>query len=115
MRDNISFDKFAIVTPSISRYKKSLLSEFKNYNVSYYFDENQILSNHSLIQLIFSIASLLDNFTLADFMNVLKSPILNFDEDKVCDIDNRLKEIDARMSTILKFDYNDEEIEKFIL
>ena len=114
MNDKISFDKFAIVTPSIIRYKKSLLNEFKNYNMSYYFDENQILSNHAIIQLIFSITNLLDNFNLADFMNVLKSPILNFGEDKVCDIDNKLKEIDARMSTILKFNYDDNDIAKFV-
>jgi len=112
---NITFDNFAIVVPSIDRYKKRLISEFDNYNIGYYFDENELLINHPIIHLLFAIVDLItDKFTLADFTNILKSPILNFDYDKICDVDNYLKEIDARKNVILKNDYDNVEINEFI-
>lgn len=96
LKEKLDFSKVAVVLPSILEYKNLLVKELKLYGIPYYIDENEILVNNAFIRLLFSICRVLFNdYNLSDFCSILKSPILNFNNESVLDYDNYLKRIGA--------------------
>lgn len=81
-----SFSNYTLVVPSLSAYKSILQEELNKYNINYYFDESENLSQHCLIRLMFDICGILSGgYRGYDFCNIIKSPLLNFDYDAVCE------------------------------
>lgn len=80
MLEKIDYSNFALVVPSLSNYKKRIEDEILNYNIPVYFDESRKIQDNIVIRLICDICELIStNFSLAEFTNVIKSKLLNFD------------------------------------
>ena len=115
IRQDVNLSKFCLVTPNINDYKSYIIKEAKNYNINYYFDENEILSNHILIRTIFGFFNIISsNFILSDFLSLLKNKILNYDELEISKIDKYLKSIDALPYRCLTIESDNEDIQNFI-
>lgn len=116
MEENITFDKFAIVVPDLSSYKNILKEELINYDLKYYFDESKSLKTHEIIKLLFSICNILiGEYKRSDFSFILKSPLLNFDNQTINDYDSYLKRIGAISDMCLNYKELDNEDVKFFV
>ncbi|MBE5738542.1 MAG: hypothetical protein E7354_02310 [Clostridiales bacterium] len=92
----VDFSHFAIVVPSISEYSTRLIREMGKYDIPYYIDENKVLSDHILVRNYLDIWSIvLSDYNVTDFINLIKSPVLSFDNEKVASYDQYLKIISA--------------------
>ncbi len=110
----IDYSHFVIAVPSIGEYKKLLITELKNYNIPYYFDESERLGTQTISRLIFDILGLVDyNFNMTDFANVLFSPLLNFDFSQARALKNSLNIIDAKGAMCLNHTIDDKDISEF--
>ena len=92
----VSLSNYALIVPSLNVYKNILCKELKKYNMPYYFDESEVAVDNTIIRLLFEVVKLLGkDYRLFDFSVVLKSPILNFNSQQVCEYDNYLRRIGA--------------------
>lgn len=92
LKNNVSFSDIAIVLPSLDMYKDLLKRELSNYKIPYYIDESELLIDKLVVRNFFEICNIVSgDFLPADFMNLLKSPLLNFDVSDIYDYDNILK------------------------
>jgi len=114
--ENISFSDFAIVVPSLLDYKSVIIKEINKYGIPYYIDESDTLINNEIIRLLFDILGVVvGDYKLYDFSNVIKSTILDFDFDAVCEYDSFLSRIGAIGDMCLQTDKTkDENIKEFI-
>lgn len=107
---DLSYSDMAIVVPSLNSYKDILKRELSYYQIPYYIDESEILTNKLLIRNIFSICDILSgDFVPSDFMNLLKSPLFNFNDSKVYDYDNILKRNGAMSFSCVNPKWSDDE------
>lgn len=92
------FSNYTIVLPSLNEYKSYLLDELNRYEIPYYLDESKLLIDNCFVRLLFDISKIISSkdYLLSDFEVIIKSPILNFDENAVCDYDRTLHRIDAK-------------------
>lgn len=96
LEKKVDFSHFAIVVPSISEYGDRLVRELGKYNIPHYIDENKVLSDHILIRNYLAIWNMvIGKHSLSDVLNLLKSPILALDSERVTQYDHYLKVISA--------------------
>lgn len=112
-----SLSDYALVVPSLSTYKKNLVEELKKYDMPYYLDESVSAINNAVIRLLFNIAKIvLGDYRLFDFSCVIKSTILNFDYNSVCEYDNYLRRIGAIADMCLNEESTEDQcLKEFIL
>lgn len=96
IEEGVDYSHFGIVIPSISEYGARLVREIEKYKIPYYIDENKTLYDHILIRNFLDIWSIvLGDYLPADLINLIKSPLLNFDNESVLNYHNYLKMISA--------------------
>lgn len=101
---NINYGDFAIVLPSFLTYKKLIKNELGAYKIPAYFDENQILSEHAFIRLLFDMCNLLNGqFLGSDYLQVIKNKILGFDDEEVLKIDDYIKLYNCKGLMCIKY------------
>lgn len=106
---NADFGQFTIVLPDFGGYKEELECEFNKYQIPFYFDQNDKLIDYSVIRLIFDICNLFDGrFLSSDILNIVKSSLLNFSLEQVCDYDNYLRKTGRKGLACLNCDILEE-------
>lgn len=110
----LDYSNFTILVSSMSDYKTRISREMDKYNIPYYFDESKSLSEHVLIRTFVDICKMiLGDFVSADLTCVLKSPLLNFDNEQVLEYDNYLKVISATTYNAINRELVSGEIQEF--
>ncbi len=110
-----TFSDYCIVVPSFNDYLSTIKREIQLYNIPTYFDKSDLLIDHVLIRSLFDICRLISgDFQLSDFVSVLKSPLLNFDNAKILDIDITLKRVGDIGAGLFNLHYDDDDISEFI-
>ncbi len=74
----LKWDDIAILSKNIKSYESMLKINLKNYNIPYYFDQNNSAKDLNLIKLIINIIELSSNFNLDLYLNILNSNLTNF-------------------------------------
>lgn len=97
MLNKKDFSNYTIVVPSLVDYKNLLVGEIAKYDIPYYIDESLCLIDNYIIRILFEMLQIIRDreFKLSDFANIIKSPLLNFDQNSVCEYDNKLRKIGA--------------------
>ncbi|MGN0961407.1 MAG: PD-(D/E)XK nuclease family protein [Christensenellales bacterium] len=92
-----NFSNFTIVLPSLKEYKSIIVEELNKYQIPFYIDESMLLIDNYLIRLLFEICNVIGNkdYKLSDFSSIIKSPLLNFESEDTCKLDNTLSKIGA--------------------
>lgn len=117
LKDNtLTFSDFAIVLPNIHDYISIIKRELGNYGITYFIDKNEILIDHIIVRVLIDICRvIIGDFAISDFMNILKSSILNFDQSVINDYDNYLHKCGTKgYEAIQKFNFDNEDIKQFI-
>lgn len=110
----LDYSNFAILVSSMSSYKTRISREMDKYGIPYYFDESKPLSEHALIRMFVNICKMmLGDFVPTDLTNVLKSPLLNFDNEQVLEYDNYLKVISATTYNAINRELVSGEVQEF--
>lgn len=110
----LDYSNFAILVSSLSEYKTRMSREMDKYGIPYYFDESEVLSSHPLIRLFEGIwRVLLKDYLACDLINILKSPILNFEKEQVLEYDNYLKVISATPYNAINIELVNGEVREF--
>lgn len=110
------FSQYTIVVPNLTEYKGRLVEELNKYAIPYYIDESGVLIDNYFIRLLFSICDIIcsKDYKLSDFSAILKSPLMNFDKDDVCNYDNHLRKIGAVSDMCLGDFATSEDLKMFI-
>ena len=71
LKNNLSFDDFAIIVPDLLQYKNYIKNEFEKNNITYFFDESEPIGSNIVLRFYFYLFNLLNN-------NFLKVDVFNF-------------------------------------
>lgn len=110
----LDYSNFAVLVSSMSDYKTRMSREMDKYDIPYYFDESEVLANHPLIRLFKGVWNvILKDFVATDLINILKSPLLNFEKTQILEYDNYLRVISATPYNAINRELVSGEVQEF--
>lgn len=112
----LTFSDFAIVLPNIQEYMSIIKRELGNYGITYFIDQNDILIDHIVVRNLSDICRvIIGDFNLSDFINLLKSRLLNFNQAIVNEYDNYLHRCGFKgYDALKKFNLDNDDVNQFI-
>ena len=105
VKTGCSFDKFCVVVPGINLYQNLIEKYALEFDIPYYIDTSESLSNHYIARLIFSYLNIMQNYyKTEDVITVACSPFFGIDNDTLCTYKNYIDKFGITYSNLFKKD-----------